>query len=65
MSSTPERQRPQDDNLPSGEEAARQGAAPLPPVGRRARQDTQPVEGETATNLPSETDLIQKPKVQG
>ena len=29
------------------------------------RQDTQPVEGEDAMNLPPETDLIQRPKIQG
>ena len=37
----------------------------LPDSPERHQQDTQPVEGEDAMNLPPETDMIQRPIIQG
>lgn len=49
-----------------GEEA--EGARVVPKLDdapERFRQDTRPMDGDAATHLPPETELEQKPKVQG
>ena len=59
-----------DDELPAGgrnqaEQNNNAPQTPQVPQPPRAAQDTQPVDGDDALNLPPEADLIQKPKIQG